>query len=341
MTARLRMTGVLLALTALTAACSTSTAGHTPPRSSGASTTGAVSSSPAATNASSTPAVEASAGAADWTKHLNAATLPHPDMDCARAGLGGKVDVLKVVSADVTGDGRPEAIVRLECAHSASEWPDSVYVYADTSGGPTEIGLLLRQNQDRYAPSITTKGNTVTLGLVGWSKYAPGCCPDLNYTQTFTWGGRGFDVGPLRSVVKPCGESAFAVSAADPEGATGHSSIVLEFKNRLPQTCTIGGYPGLDAMTASGAILAHAARTLNGFTGGAHSLATLTVAPGKTVSARVEWMNFNPKTSGPCATSASIEVTPANTSDTAPLSVKVTVCGLQVHPTVAGTSGNA
>jgi Protein of unknown function (DUF4232) len=260
-------------------------------------------------------------------------------MDCTPAGLGGKVDVLKVVVADVTGDGVPDAIVRAECAHSASEWPDSVYVYSDASGTPVLIGTLLSQKDGMYAPSATPSGHAVTLGLVGWSTFAAGCCPDLHYTQTFTWNGSKFVPGARHDQVMPCGDTAFTVTTADQQAATGHETFNLEFKNRLPQACTVFGYPGLDAVTASGHLLAHAKRTMTGFTGGAHTMQTLTVAPGQTVSARVEWMSFDPVTTQQCTMSDKIEVTPANTKSTVELPAQVSICELQVHPTVAGSTG--
>ena len=329
---------------ALVAACSSDTNG----RGSGGgtpsvtpSTTSASASTPAAS--SSQPASSSSSPSAsfDWASHTDFAAAAHPGLDCTPAGQGGKVDVLKVVVADVTGDGQPDAIVRLECAHSASEWPDWVYVYSDTTGTPTVVGTLIKGSDNLYAPAITPGAASVTLGELGWSTYAPGCCPDLHYTQTFTWNGGGFTAGPRTGVVTQCGDTALSVAAGGQQGATGHSSIVLLFTNRLPIGCTVRGYPGLDALSPSGAVLAHATRTMSGFAGGAHGIATLTVAPGQTVSALAEWLNFNPATSGPCTTSASIAVTPANTADTVPLPVHVTVCGLQIHPTVPGSSGSS
>ena len=277
--------------------------------------------------------------AADWATHVNFATQSHPDLNCAPAGLGGKVDVTKVVSADVTGDGIPDAIVRAACAHSASEWPDSVYVYSDATGTPTLVGTLVNQKASVYVPSITPTGKAVQLGLLTWSKFAAGCCPDLKYTQTFTWSGSGYVAGPRIDVIKPCGDTAFTTSASNQQGAAGHGSLDLVFVNRLPQACTIVGYPGVDAVNASGGVLAHAKRTLNGYSGGAKAIKTLTVQPGQTVSARVEWLNFDPTTAGACTFSKMIEVTPANTTNTAELPAQVSVCGLQVHPTVAGDSG--
>ena len=331
------------ALAAVISACSSNTSGHgsgggtptsTPTSTSASASSPAPSSTPATTSSSASPP-------SDWATHTDFATAAHPGLDCTRAGQGGKVDVLKVVVADVTGDGQPDAIVRLECAHSASEWPDWVYVYSDTTGAVTAVGTLIKGSDNLYAPAITPGAPSVTLGELGWSTFAPGCCPDLHYTQTFTWTGSGFVAGPRTGVVTACGDTALTVAAGGQQGATGHSSIVLLFTNRLPIACTVHGYPGLDALSSSGAVLAHATRTMSGFAGGAHAIAVLTVAPGQTVSALAEWLNFNPVTSGPCTTSASIAVTPANTADTVPLPVHVTVCGLQIHPTVAGSSGSA
>jgi Domain of unknown function (DUF4232) len=277
---------------------------------------------------------------ADWSSHVDFNSLAHPDIDCGDAGEGGKIDVDKVVSSDVTGDRLPDAIVQMQCAHRTSAWPEIVDVYSDASGTPTVIGSVLTQREASLVTTISTHGDTVTIGLVTWGKHAANCCPDLQYTRTFTWTGHTFLAGPLVDVVRPCGDTAFTVSAADQLGATGHSSIVLRFRNRLPQPCTIRGYPGLDAVSASGTVLAHATRTLSGFAGGAHSVSKLAVGAGQTVSALAEWMNFNPSTSGPCPTSRSIAVTPANTTYIVYLPVHATTCRLQIHPTVSGTTGD-
>jgi hypothetical protein len=139
-----------------------------------------------------------------------------------------------------------------------------------------------------------------------------------------------------------CGNSSLAVSASAENGATGHANFVLRFRNRTPHSCTLFGYPGLDALSASGAVIAHAKRTLRGFTGGSsHGLQTITVTPNHYASADVEWHTFNFTTGGSCLLSHSVAATPANTAHTVQLPRHVTVCGLQVHPTVAGASGNS
>jgi hypothetical protein len=139
-----------------------------------------------------------------------------------------------------------------------------------------------------------------------------------------------------------CGNHALAVSATQEQGATGHGNFVLLFKNITTHSCTLFGYPGLDAVNATGQVIKHAQRTLTGFTGGStQGLQTILVRPGRFASADVEWLNFNPTTAGSCQFSHGVLATPANTSHTVHLARSVSVCRLQVHPTVAGTSGNS
>jgi hypothetical protein len=142
------------------------------------------------------------------------------------------------------------------------------------------------------------------------------------------------------ATVPACGNSDLVITHTASEGATGHGSFVLLFRNRSSHTCSIYGYPGLDALDAHGHVLAHARRTLHGFAGGASAERTIVVLSGHFASATVEWLNFNPNTGGDCTFSKSIATTPANTTHTVHFPVSVSICQLQVHPTVAGTSGN-
>lgn len=142
------------------------------------------------------------------------------------------------------------------------------------------------------------------------------------------------------ATVRACTNAALAVSHSSSQSGLGHSSFVLLFKNTSSSTCTLYGYPGLDALNASGHILAHATRTLNGYMGGAHAVRTITVRPGHYASATSEWWNFNPVNNGACTFSRSVATTPPNTARNVRLGVPVSICRLQIHPTVAGTSGS-
>jgi hypothetical protein len=114
---------------------------------------------------------------------------------------------------------------------------------------------------------------------------------------------------------------------------------VLLFKNVGGASCTLTGYPSVDALNGTGQVLAHAQQTLSGFMGGAASVGTVSLAPGGSASSTVEWLNFNPQTSGDCTFSAAVAAAPPGISTRAHLSVSVSICDLQVHPVVSGTSG--
>lgn len=348
-TVRLAVLGAALALVA---ACSSTASGHGSrsgtgsgsPATAGASGSGGghlgESGSPSGSASSSAPSPPSSSSASsgsgrDWTSGVNFATLSHPDLHCAPAGEGGRVDVLKVVRADVTGDGQLDAIVRVECAHAASEWPDSVYVYSDSSGTPTLVGTLLHQTDSSYAPHINTHGSTVTLTLQAWSTFAAGCCPDLTYRQTFAWSGSSFSAGPKQDVLHACqaeGDS-LPLTVHDGGGAAGHAAIILIWQNQLPQACTLTGYPGVDAEPSGGSAI-HAQRSDAGL--GVH---TITLPPGGHASAVLIWATIPSGGSDCTATSSDILVTPANTSATVTADQHVGLCSLQIHPTVAGTGG--
>jgi hypothetical protein len=141
--------------------------------------------------------------------------------------------------------------------------------------------------------------------------------------------------------VAACGNNAIGVIAGRSEGATGHGSFVLQFRNLTGSSCSLTGYPGLDALGSGGRVLRHARRTLSGFAGGASAVRTIVLAPDHRASATVEWMNFNPRTSGPCTFSTTVNTTPPNTAHTVNRRVSVSVCDLQIHPVVAGRSGRS
>lgn len=133
--------------------------------------------------------------------------------------------------------------------------------------------------------------------------------------------------------VPRCGNASLAVTGTNVESGAGHSWMSLIYRNTTTHSCTVTGYPGLDAISRTDHVLAHATRSQSG----AERLSTVTIQPGRYASASVEWLNFNGRTSGPCRFSAAVNTIVANTTRVHRLPVSVSVCQLQVHPTVAGT----
>lgn len=145
---------------------------------------------------------------------------------------------------------------------------------------------------------------------------------------------------PAATHIPTCQGALLHVGHGQPQGATGHGSVVLRFKNISQSTCKMRGYPGLDALGPRGRVLEHAKRTLHGFAGGAHAVNTVVLQSFQVDSALVEWHNFDFHNGHACRFSAKIAVTPPNTFKTTRFPVSVGLCDLQVHPVVAGTTGN-
>lgn len=153
-------------------------------------------------------------------------------------------------------------------------------------------------------------------------------------------GGATLLAGSAQAVTPQCANSSLSITNVPAEGATGHGSAVLLFKNVTHTTCTLYGYPGLDTLNSSFHPIAHATRTLHGFAGGPGVLKTITLGYGQYAAAVVEWLNFNPSTSGSCTFGVAVSTTAPNTTHSVKRPIHTSVCSLQIHPVQAGTLGN-
>jgi hypothetical protein len=283
--------------------------------------------------------VPAGQGDGDWVNQADFTTYPHPGMDCSAADGHGKVGVVRKTIGDINSDGIPDAAVVLECVHSASEWPQTVFVYTFDK---KVLGSAIPQSDGLWVSSVRLGAGRLDVDLLGWSASAAGCCPDQAFTQSFTFDGSHLVPGARKQTSGPgsgsthCGNGALEVKARDQQGAAGHGSVVLTYTNVLSAPCTTKGYPGVDALVGTAHTVASAKRTLRGTAGGADAVKALTVQPGETVSALLEWTTVG---SG-CTTSDYVDtIPPDDTADTM-LTLSVGSCGLQIHPLVAGSSGN-
>jgi hypothetical protein len=124
----------------------------------------------------------------------------------------------------------------------------------------------------------------------------------------------------------------------------GHTGSVLVFTNTGSTACTLYGYPGAD-VTENGTY--NFSPRMNATrVSGSTAVNTVTLAPGSSASAMLEW-GVNP-TGGGSANAANcpgmdggyFEVTPPNTTDTIKSDPPLNMCtDLQVFPVVAGTTG--
>lgn len=152
----------------------------------------------------------------------------------------------------------------------------------------------------------------------------------------------GGAVGAAAKSVAPvqCQERELGITLTQASPGVSHHGYVIEFKNR-GSACTIMGYPGVDALNAKGHRVLSAKRTKSGYLGGVASgpIPKVDLANGKTASAMVEWIDLG----SPCPRAHSLRITPPNAFKSVVLSPKSlaseTLCSVQVHPVVPGTTG--
>jgi hypothetical protein len=133
----------------------------------------------------------------DWTKAVR-------DVNCEESGHGLGVD--SVQYQDVTGDGRPDAIVAVSCIPVTSSWAQKVEVFDGSSdpANPKEIAILLDYSDgtdERGLREAVSQvfGNTIFISSLGYRPQDANAGTSLQVMDTFTWNGHGFVRG-VRSV---------------------------------------------------------------------------------------------------------------------------------------------
>lgn len=140
-----------------------------------------------------------------------------------------------------------------------------------------------------------------------------------------------------------CAGSALTVQETSPDSSLGHRAYVFVFTNKGSKTCTVSGYPGAAVASTSGKVVLNAQRTLVGYEGGVTTVTTVTLAPGASASAVIEWDVSGPAGSAcPGAAGGHLLITPPNTTTTSTFALPNDLCGdFQTHPVVAGKGGRA
>lgn len=155
------------------------------------------------------------------------------------------------------------------------------------------------------------------------------------------------------SSTPPCTSSQLTVSDSGGGAGLGHEDQVLVFTNDGRSTCALTGYPGVAGVNAAGQQVAQANRSVSGYLGGllpgTTTIPLVSLGPGQAASAIVEGTD-NPLFGQPCPHYLSLLVTPPNLTEQVRVAVSdlgtrppgLPDCsGLQVHPVVPGSSGNA
>jgi hypothetical protein len=202
------------------------------------------------------------------------------------------------------------------------------------------------------------------LAVTGCTATSPGAGPAVAPSSATPAATGPADASTASAAESSAAAAASAVAAGEPEctaaglevssgaydAGAGHSSLTLTFTDNSAVPCFVQGYPGV-ALDLPGGGAYNAERTMIGYMGGddAQSPARVLLAPEESASALIEWLHF-PKsgvgvTADDCpgyaavalAVTAPDQTTPARLAAPDPVSP---VCwGFEVHPVVAGSTG--
>jgi hypothetical protein len=199
---------------------------------------------------------------------------------------------------------------------------------ASASPSPNSVSASASANAQVGAPTSTQAG-----------------APSNSSTAPTPGSGSGSSGNPQAGSggTSSCTGSQIKVSVGRQGAATGHHGLPVVFTNTSSQTCTLQGYPGAAIMNGSTTVL-NATRTLNGFIGDERQLSSaplVTLAPGGSASAMLEWVVDNGEPCGASGT-GTLEVTPPNTTVTTGLLALTAgpsgICAdFEIHPAVSGT----
>ncbi len=145
--------------------------------------------------------------------------------------------------------------------------------------------------------------------------------------------------GPVR-----CATTALSGSVAGSSGAAGTGETTVALKNTASAPCTLGGFPGLQMVSASGSLLpTNVVRTGNyPFT--AMPATTVTLAPGQSAYFNIGFSDVPVGNETSCPVSQTLQVTPPNALDHLVLAAALGPCGggtLVVSPVFLSTGANS
>ena len=201
--------------------------------------------------------------------------------------------------------------------------------------------------QSTTTQAATTTASTQTAATTSGSATASAA----NATAVGTATGDGGSAQNAGAGGNACATGQVSVKLTDSDAAAGHRAIVLLFTNTGSSACTLTGYPGA-TVTDNGsynfAPLVNAKRTLRGYEGGANAVGTVSLSPGGSASAVLEWVGF--PTDGEAASAANcpgmaggyLEITPPNTTVSTRYDPPGDMCAdIEIHPVVTGSSGRS
>lgn len=113
-------------------------------------------------------------------------------VDCSTPGLG--VRVAEPFFADLTGDGREDAVVSVDCEVGAGASPDATFAFVDDGGSESGKRFeLISFDYGVHVRNAFSEGGLLRIDAAGYSSSdVPSCCPDSPVRYEFRWEGGRF-----------------------------------------------------------------------------------------------------------------------------------------------------
>ena len=127
-------------------------------------------------------------------------------------------------------------------------------------------------------------------------------------------------------------------------GAAGTIETTVALKSTAATPCVLGGYPGLQLLSAGGANLPTTVVRKGNYSFTAMAPTTVTLAPGQSAVFNIGYSDVPVGSETSCPTSASLEVTPPNAYDDLVIAAALAPCGggsMTVSPVFAPTGANS
>ncbi len=173
-------------------------------------------------------------------------------------------------------------------------------------------------------PPPTTSGSTTTGAVTPTSSSA-------STTSTAA--------GPVR-----CATTALSGSVVGSSGAAGTIETTVALKSTASSPCTLGGYPGMQMLSASGSPLPTTVVRKGSYSFTAMAATTVTVGPGQAAYFNIGYSDVPVGSETTCPTSASVQVTPPNATDHLVMTAALAPCGggtLVVSPVFLSAGANS
>jgi hypothetical protein len=138
-----------------------------------------------------------------------------------------------------------------------------------------------------------------------------------------------------------CATSSLTASVYGGNGAAGTIETTIALTSSAATSCTLGGYPGLQMLSASGSLLPTNVVRKGTYSFTAMAPSTVSVVPGHAVYFNMGYSDVPSGSETSCPTSATLRVTPPNSYGSVAVATHLSPCdkgSIAVSPVFAGTA---